>query len=78
MFLFLVLSSEWISGLLDFWSITVFLEFSMNPELISGQFHKVSLSRLGFLEDSILSLQAAGFCQCYFDQKIISLQWTIL
>jgi hypothetical protein len=33
----------------------------MNPELISGQFHKVSLSCLGFLEDLILFHSAAGF-----------------
>jgi hypothetical protein len=53
MFLSLVLGFLvrcWISSpLLDFWS-----ELLRNHELISGQFHKVSSSRLSFLADPIL------------------------
>jgi len=53
MFLSLVLGFLvrcWISApLLDFWS-----ELLRNRELISGQLHKVSSSRLSFLADPVL------------------------
>ncbi len=54
-------------GFLDFWSVLSFLAFWANRELISGQLHKVSLSRLSSLENPLGSCSSWSRDLSYFD-----------
>ena len=64
----------WVSGpFVGFLVRCCFLELLRNRELISGQLHKVSSSRLSFLVDPVRSgsiLVAEAFR--YFDQNVLS------